>query len=112
MTPLRLMNRQTFLGWFFLLLGIALIALAAAPIVAALRAHAPPPPVTMLFLGFLLIGIVVAIFGAWLLPSSGAPVAVTQMVAVVGPWIPRVPGLSRVGDPAPTADPPSPPGEP
>lgn len=111
MTPLQLMSRQTFLGWLFLVVGLLLIALAGAPIVVALRTHAPPPPVTTLFLGFLCIGIVVAVFGAYLLPSSGAPVAVSQIIAVVGPYLPsvRIPGVSRAGDPTPKAPAPKPP---
>lgn len=103
--PLHWMSRQTFLGWLFLALGLALIGLAGAPIVAALRAHTPPPPVTMVFVGFLGLGIGVALFGAWLLPNSGVGPVATQVIAVVGPYVPRIPGLSRVGDPKPPEKP-------
>lgn len=105
MTPMHLWSRQTFLGWLFLFVGLALIVLAGAPIVVALRAHTAPPPVTMLFLVFLVIGILVALLGAWLLPESGAPAAVTQIIAVGTPILNRLPGLSRVGDPTPKTPP-------
>lgn len=99
MTPLHLMSRQTFLGWLFLVLGVLLILLAVSPIVVGLlatpRGHGD---VSLPFLGF---GVGLAIFGAWLLPSSGAPAAVTQIIAVSGPLLNRVPGLSRIGDPTP-----------
>lgn len=95
--------RQNLLGYLFLALGLALIGLAGAPIVVALRGHVAPPPVTMTFLIFVAIGIAVALFGAWLLPSSGVGSAAQGFVAVFGPYLPRVPGLSRIGDPKPPA---------
>lgn len=105
--PLHWISRQTIMGWLFLALGLALIALAGAPIIVALRTHTAAPPVTTGFLVFLGIGVSVAVFGAWLLPSSGVGPVATQVIAVVGPYIPRLPGLSRVGDPKPPApDPP------
>jgi hypothetical protein len=110
MTPLQLMSRQTFLGWLFLGLGLLLVALAGAPIVVALRTHAPPPPLTMLFLVFLAFGIGLAVFGAWLLPSSGVPAAGASFIAVIGPYLPsvRIPGVSRVDDPKPAPPAPKP----
>lgn len=108
MTPLHLINRQTLLGYVFLLLGLLIVLLAGAPILIALRAHTAPPPVTVLFLVFLLIGILVAIFGAWLVPNSGTSTAFTQFVVAAGPLLNRIPGLSRVGDPKPPLPPESP----
>lgn len=102
-------RQQTFLGYLFLAIGVALIALAIVPTVLGLRAHPTVHvDVPLVLLG---IGIGVAVGGAWLIPNSGAGPVVTQVVAVVGPYLPRIPGLSRVGDPPapPPATPPAPP---
>lgn len=99
MTPLRLMSRQTALAYLFLTLGVLSFLVGLTPVVIGLlsdpRSHGDPL-YTLLF-----VGLGVAILGAWLLPSSGAPAAVTSMVAVFGPYIPRLPGRSRVNDPPP-----------
>lgn len=104
MTPRHLMHRQTFLGWLFLGLGVLAFLLALSPMVLGLLAT--PRVHGDVSVPFLLVGFVVALFGAWLLPSSGAPAASAQMVAVIGPYLPRIPGRSRVGDPKP--EPPTP----
>lgn len=111
MTPLHLMSRQTFLGYLFLLLGVLAFLGALAPVAIGLLSH--PRVHGDASISVLTIGFVVALFGAWLLPSSGAPAAGAQMVAVIGPYVPRIPGLSRVGDPpsAPPQTPPAPPPE-
>ena len=101
MTPLRLMSRQTFLGWLFLALGVLAFLLALSPVVIGLlstpRVHAD------VSLPFLVTGFVVAVFGAVLLPSSGAAPAATKVVNIFAPYVPRIPGMSRVGDPKPVA---------
>jgi hypothetical protein len=93
------MTRQTALGILFLALGLLLVGIAVAPVVALLIAHQPAPAVTTVFVAFILVGVVTAIFGGFLLPSSGVPAATTQLITIAGPYIPRFPGVSRVGDP-------------
>ena len=82
------MRRQTILGVLFLIVGLALIVLAALPAIQR-------QPVSFAFLA---LAVAVAVFGAWLLPSSGAPAAVQQIITVVGPYVPRL-GGARAGDP-------------
>lgn len=109
MTPMHLMTRQTFLGWLFLGLGVLAFLAALSPVVVGWLSH--PRVHGDVAITVLLAGFVVALFGAWLLPSSGAPVAGAQMIAVIGPYVPRIPGLSRVGDSPPPSSP-TPPSEP
>lgn len=94
-------RRQFALGLVFLAVGLVLIALAVSPVIIGLletpRTHGD---VSLPFLG---LGVLVAVFGAWIIPSSGAPAAFTQIVVASGPLLNRVPGLSRVDDPKPQA---------
>lgn len=83
-----LVTRQTFLGWLFLLVGLALTALAVLP-----ATHRQP-----VSFAFVALGVGVALFGAYLLPSSGAPVAVQQIITVLGPYVPLI-GGRRASDP-------------
>jgi hypothetical protein len=92
-------RRQFALGLVFLCVGLVLVALAVSPVVLGLlatpRGHGD---VSLPFLG---VGVFLAIFGAYLIPSSGAPGAFTAIVVASGPILNRVPGLSRVDDPKP-----------
>ena len=93
MTPL---HRRTTIGVLFIVLGLVIIGAALYPVVYRVL-----PNVWILGLG-----VVVAILGGIILPSSGTGPALERLVVLAGPWIPRVPGLSRVGDPKPPAPPP------
>lgn len=99
-------RQQAFLGYLFLAVGLVLLVLSVLPLVMGMlatpRGHADP----LYLLAFL--GIAIAVFGAWLIPSSNAGPVVQQFVTVVGPWIPRIPGLGRASDPKPTAPPSTP----
>jgi hypothetical protein len=99
------MIRASVIGFLFLVVGLVLIGLGAAP--AVLGILATPHVRGDVDLTVLGIGIFLAIFGAWLVPSSGAGVAFSQIVLASGPLLDRVPGLSRVGDPKPPTGGPS-----
>lgn len=89
-------RRQFLIGFLFLVIGVLLILLAVSPVIIGLlskpRVHGD------VSLAFLAIGVSVAVFGAWLVPSSGAGPVVQQIITVAGPYIPRI-GGSRAGDP-------------
>lgn len=74
--------RATAIGATFLVVGLLLVALAVLPVVLAALQH--PPVHADVSLWFLGIGLGVAILGAWMIPSSGAPAAVTQLVVAIG----------------------------
>lgn len=75
------MTRQTLLGALFLLVGLAIIAVVLAPVVVAVLAKAPAPAISVFLLT---IGIGLAVFGAWLIPSSGVGATVTQVTVALG----------------------------
>lgn len=85
------------IGILFLLLGIVIIAAALAPVI-----QHPPAAIAV---PILVAGIVVAIFGALIVPSSGAGPALAKIVVVVGPYMPFAGPGRRAGE----ADGPSPP---
>lgn len=94
-------RQQAFLGYLFLTIGLALIALASAPTILGLRATPPvhiDVPLVLLFAG-----IAVAILGALLIPSSGASPIVAQFFALIAPWAPRAATAPPI---VPPADPP------
>jgi hypothetical protein len=65
------MTRQTILGILFLIVGLIITAVMLAPLgVSAF--HGQAVAVTMTSIIMLAIGVGVAIYGAFLLPSSGA----------------------------------------
>jgi len=76
------MTRQLLLGIVFLVLGILIMLVMLFPM-AMLAAHGTPITITVLALTLLAIGIGVALFGAWLIPSSGAPVAFQQLTVAI-----------------------------
>ena len=88
--------RQTALGLVFLVVGFALVALATLPAVLGVFAHPPRPAVVSLWI--LYTGLAVAVFGALLIPSSGAETALTVFGATVGSYLPKF-GGKRAGDP-------------
>jgi hypothetical protein len=94
------MKRQTILGVLFIIVGLALLVLVCAPVVIAIHAHAALPSLSF---SLVLTGLGTALFGAWLLPSSGVGGTAASILVVAGPYIPRIPGISRVGDPVPPA---------
>ena len=79
------MRRQTILGFFFLLVGFALLVVVCAPVVVAIRAHAPIPNLSVTLV---CIGLGASLFGAWLLPSSGVGATTVNILAVAGPYLP------------------------
>lgn len=81
----------TSLGLVFLLVGLALIGVAVLPVV-------PAPHTAHVALTPLFIGVAFSIFGALLIPSSGAQTALTVIVTTAAPYIPRF-GGQRAGDP-------------
>lgn len=83
------MNRQTILGVLFICIGLAILALVGAPIVIAIKAHAALPNVSITLLGT---GLGTALFGAWLLPSSGVGATTVNILSVAGPYIPSFGG--------------------
>lgn len=74
------MKTQTVVGLIFLALGLVLVGVVLAPAVAALRAHAPAATIALVPL---CVGIGVAVFGALVIPSSGAGQAVKDLLAAV-----------------------------
>ena len=76
------MKTQTAVGLVFLLLGLFLISIACGPATLALLEH-PPRAVTIPLLP-LSIGIVLAVFGALIIPASGADVAATKLTVILG----------------------------
>jgi len=83
------MKRQTVLGFLFLIVGLALLLVVCAPVVVAIRGHAPVPGLS---LWLVLTGLGTALFGAWLLPSSGVGDTTVNILAVAGPYLPSFPG--------------------
>lgn len=83
------MTRQTILGVLFICIGLAILALVGAPIVIAIRAHTTLPGLS---LSMLLTGLGTALFGAWLLPSSGVGATTVNILSVAGPYIPSFGG--------------------
>jgi hypothetical protein len=91
--------KRTLLGSLFLLVGLGILAAALVPVGAALWFHQPVTPISTPFLGFLLAGVAVAVFGAWMIPNSGADVTFNQIIFALGstslPWV----GGKRKDDP-------------
>ena len=79
------MSRPTIIGILFLLIGLAIVAVVLAPVFVAIKAHAPfaAPSVTLL-----IIGLAVLVFGALLIPFSGAGGAASSLLVIAGPYIP------------------------
>lgn len=75
------MTRQTLLGALFLLVGLAIVAVVLAPVVVAVIGKSPAPTISVFLLT---IGIGLAVFGAWLIPSSGVGQTVTQVTVALG----------------------------
>lgn len=75
------MKRQTLLGLLFLCVGLAIVAVVLAPVVAAVFAKQPAPPISVFLL---CVGIGVALFGAWEIPSSGIGTTAGQVVVTLG----------------------------
>lgn len=90
-------RQQTFLGYLFLVVGLALIAIAAAPTIMGMRAH----PVAHVDVPLRLagLGVAVSILGAWLIPNSGAGPVVERIVVVAGPILGRIPGFRPASPP-------------
>jgi Na+/glutamate symporter len=72
------MTRQTILGYLFLVLGLFVALVMLAPLVAA-AIHSQPTTITMTAVVMLSIGIGVSVYGAFLLPSSGAKTALHEL---------------------------------
>lgn len=86
------MKRQAVLGVVFLALGVLVIIAAIWPVLS----HQP------IALWPLVAGIAVAVFGAWLIPSSGAGTVVNQMIVSLGNTnLPLVGGRRSNDPPAP-----------
>ena len=83
------MKRQSALGLLFLLVGIALLFVVCAPVVVAIKAHVPVPGLSF---SLVLTGLGTALFGAWLLPSSGVGATTVNILSVAGPYLPSLPG--------------------
>jgi len=79
------MKRQTILGILFMFVGFALLLVVCAPVVVAVRSHAAVPALSF---SLVLAGLGTALFGAWLLPSSGVGATTVNILAVAGPYIP------------------------
>jgi hypothetical protein len=85
------MKRQTMLGALFLIIGVAVVLASIIPAFA----HPPLP----LVLWPLLAGLGVTVFGAWLIPSSGAGQTFNQIVVSLGNTSLPFVGGRRAGDP-------------
>jgi hypothetical protein len=79
------MKRQTAVGLLFILVGLALLVLVASPVIVAIRAHTALPDLSF---SLVLTGLGTALFGAWLLPSSGVSATTVNILSVAGPYIP------------------------
>jgi hypothetical protein len=91
------MTRQTVLGSLFVALGVVIMFVMLAPMAVA-AIHGTAVTITVLALALLAIGIGVALFGAWLIPASGAPVAFQQLtIALSNSSLPFV-GKDRRGN--------------
>jgi hypothetical protein len=73
-------TRRT-LGILFLLLGIVIMAPAILPALFALAEH--PPRVVPISVIPLMIGIPIALFGALMIPFSGADIAATKLQVIL-----------------------------
>ena len=89
------MKRQTILGLLFILVGLALLTVVCAPVVVAVRSHAPIPSLSF---SLVIAGLGTALFGAWLLPSSGVGATTVNILAVAGPFIPSFGRRSNSGE--------------
>jgi hypothetical protein len=89
------MKRQTLLGLLFLLIGVVVIGAAVFPVLA----HQP------IAIWPLVAGIALSVFGAWLIPSSGAGPVVNQIIVTLGNTNLPFLGGRRAGDnPSPPKD--------
>ena len=79
------MKRQTILGLLFMFVGFALLVVVCAPVVVAILGHTALPGLSF---ALVLTGLGTALFGAWLLPSSGVGATTVNILAVAGPYIP------------------------
>ena len=79
------MKRQTILGLLFMFVGFALLLVVCAPVVVAILGHTVLPSLSF---ALVLTGLGTALFGAWLLPSSGVGATTVNILAVAGPYIP------------------------
>lgn len=79
------MTRPTLFGLLFLVIGFAIVTVVLAPVLVAIKAHAVivEPSVTLL-----VIGLAVLVFGALLIPFSGASGAASSLLVIAGPYIP------------------------
>jgi hypothetical protein len=73
-------TRRT-LGILFLLLGLLIMAPAILPALFALAEH--PPRVVPISVVPLMIGIPIALFGALMIPFSGADIAATKLQVIL-----------------------------
>ena len=80
-----MMSRPTLFGLLFLLIGLAIVLGVLAPVYVAIKAHTPivEPSVTLLC-----VGLAVLVFGALLIPFSGADKAASSLLVIAGPYIP------------------------
>jgi hypothetical protein len=93
------MATQRTLGILFLLLGLVIMAPAILPALFALAEH--PPRVVPISVVPLMIGLPIALFGALMMPFSGADVAATKLQVILRrtslPYVGRVPGGAATG---------------
>lgn len=78
------MKRQTLFGFVFLLIGLFLLMISVAPVLVALKMHEKPPELTTLVVVLICIGLGTALFGAFLMPSSGAPTTFNNLMISLG----------------------------
>lgn len=87
------MTRQTLLGLLFLLIGLAIIAVVLAPVVLAIKAHTAPADLSVMQL---VIGLAVTVFGAIVIPSSGAAPAIQNILVLASTTnLPFIGGAAR-----------------
>jgi hypothetical protein len=75
------MKTQRLLGILFLVLGLVIMAPSIVPALLALTEH--PPRVVPMSVIPLSIGIVLALFGALMIPFSGADVAAKKLTVIL-----------------------------
>ena len=89
------MTRPTIFGLLFLLVGLAIVTAVLGPVLIAIKMHAAiaAPSVTMLC-----VGLVMMIFGALLIPFSGADEGASKLLVLAGPYIPSFGRRERSGE--------------
>ena len=96
------MTRPTLFGLLFLLVGLAIVGAVLAPVFVAIRAHTAivEPSVTLLC-----VGLVMLVFGALLIPFSGADEGASKLLVLAGPYIPTFGRRAGSGEvPPPSGD--------